>query len=250
MSRLQSTLENVDRPDLLMATVDAILCVIDLYPETFSDYFRDVVDILVGWHIDFTQTKSVIAYASRSLQRLHTFWIADIQFTLTLLSQFLEDMEGYDQDLASPSTGRISPGDEPTPSSRECTLRITALISVFNTVVKSVAEHLDPNLNPIVQWDFLIDCLTKMLSSVIKVIEVNERKGQCNETQKRDREFTADYIKNLKLSQKNIDSLMRNINHEGGFNPRHLMKQIKSMNARKKREDKKKCNNRQFCCNR
>ncbi|KAK0173761.1 hypothetical protein PV328_006909 [Microctonus aethiopoides] len=239
MSRLQSTLENVDRPDLLMATVDAILCVIDLYPETFSDYFRDVVDILVGWHIDFTQTKSVIAYASRSLQRLHTFWIADIQFTLTLLSQFLEDMEGYDQDLASPSTGRNSPGDEPTPSSRECTLRITALISVFNTVVKSVAEHLDPNLNPIVQWDFLIDCLTKMLSSVIKVIEVNESKGQCNEMQKIDREFTADYIKNLKLSQKNIDALMRNINHEGGFNPRHLMKQIKSMNARKKREDKK-----------
>ncbi|KYN40743.1 Serine/threonine-protein kinase SMG1 [Trachymyrmex septentrionalis] len=130
MSQLQSILENVDRADLLVATVDAILLVIDSYPETFTNHFHDTVDILVG--------------------------------------QFLEDMESYDEELNSPESGRTSPGDDGSPTPRECILRITSLISVFNTVTKSVAEHLNPNLAPNVQWSFLTNCLSKMLKTVIE----------------------------------------------------------------------------------
>lgn len=169
MSQLQSTLENVDRSDLLVATVDAILLIMESYPETFSNHFRDTVDILVGWHIDLTQQKTIVAYASRSLQRLRTFWIADLQFTLTLLGQFLEDMESYDEELSLPECGRSSPGDEASQSIR----RITSLISVFNTVTKSISEHLNPNLTPSVQWSFLSDCLSKMLKTVVKAIELD-----------------------------------------------------------------------------
>ncbi|XP_076649018.1 serine/threonine-protein kinase Smg1 isoform X2 [Halictus rubicundus] len=174
MSQLQSTLENVDRSDLLVATVDAILLIMESYPETFSNHFRDTVDILVGWHIDSTQQKAIASYASRSLQRLRTFWIADLQFTLTLLGQFLEDMESYDEELTLPEPGRNSPGDETSPTPRECILRITSLISVFNTVTKSISEHLNPNLTPNVQWSFLTDCLSKMLKTVVKAIELND----------------------------------------------------------------------------
>lgn len=173
MSQLQSTLENVDRSDLLVATVDAILLIMESYPETFSNHFRDTVDILVGWHIDLTQQKTIVAYASRSLQRLRTFWIADLQFTLTLLGQFLEDMESYDEELSLPECGRSSPGDEASPTSRESIRRITSLISVFNTVTKSISEHLNPNLTPSVQWSFLSDCLSKMLKTVVKAIELD-----------------------------------------------------------------------------
>ncbi|KYQ50767.1 Serine/threonine-protein kinase SMG1 [Trachymyrmex zeteki] len=130
MSQLQSILENVDRADLLVATVDAILLIIDSYPETFTNHFRDTVDILVG--------------------------------------QFLEDMESYDEELNSPESGRTSPGDDGSPTPRECILRITSLISVFNTVTKSIAEHLNPNLAPNVQWSFLTNCLSKMLKTVIE----------------------------------------------------------------------------------
>ncbi|KOX79166.1 Serine/threonine-protein kinase SMG1 [Melipona quadrifasciata] len=175
MSQLQSTLENVDRSDLLVATVDAILLIMESYPETFSNHFRDTVDILVGWHIDSTQQKTIAAYASRSLQRLRTFWIADLQFTLTLLGQFLEDMESYDEELSVPECGRSSPGDEASPTPRECIRRITSLISIFNTVTKSISEHLNPNLTPNVQWSFLSDCLSKMLKTVVKAIELEEK---------------------------------------------------------------------------
>ncbi|CAK9817618.1 Serine/threonine-protein kinase SMG1 [Anthophora quadrimaculata] len=197
MSQLQSMLENVDRSDLLVATVDAILLIMESYPETFSNHFRDTVDILVGWHIDSTQQKAIATYASRSLQRLRTFWIADLQFTLTLLGQFLEDMESYDEELSLPESGRSSPGDETSPTPRECIRRITSLISVFNTVTKSISEHLNPNLTPNVQWSFLSDCLSKMLKTVVKAIELDD-----------DNEI---WLLNFSLTSESVDELLKHI---------------------------------------
>ncbi|XP_057324226.1 serine/threonine-protein kinase SMG1 isoform X1 [Microplitis mediator] len=234
ISRLQATLENVEKPDLLMATVDVILIVIESCPEVFSNYFRDTVDILVGWHIDFTQSKKVIAYASRSLRKLETFWISDMQFTLTLLSQFLEDMQSYDEELTLPGSGRSSPGDEPIPGPKECILRITSLISVFNTVVKSVSDNLNPSINPAVQWSFLTECLLKMLRTVMKAIEVDENRDDNNDVQDENSsdnvDNLVDYVKDLKLSQKNIDTLIRNVNQDGVNNQQNLIKVIKSLN--------------------
>ena len=54
-----------------------------------------MVDILVGWHIDPTQPEKVVKMTSQSLIRLHDHWTEDIKFSLTLLGQFLEDMEAY-----------------------------------------------------------------------------------------------------------------------------------------------------------
>lgn len=202
MSQLQSTLENVDRSDLLIATVDAILLIMESYPETFSNHFRDTVDILVGWHIDSTQQKAIASYASRSLQRLRTFWIADLQFTLTLLGQFLEDMESYDEELSLPESGRSSPGDETSsPTPKECIIRITSLISVFNTVTKSISEHLNPNLTPNVQWSFLSDCLSKMLKTVVKAIELDDD--------------TEIHLSNLCVTPESVDELLKRIKNTG-----------------------------------
>ncbi|XP_026671607.1 serine/threonine-protein kinase SMG1 [Ceratina calcarata] len=210
MSQLQSTLENVDRSDLLVATVDAILLIMESYPETFSNHFRDTVDILVGWHIDSTQQKAVAAYASRSLQRLRSFWIADLQFTLTLLGQFLEDMESYDEELSLPESGRSSPGDEASPTPRECIRRIASLISVFNTVTKSISEHLNPNLTPNVQWSFLSDCLSKMLKTVVKAIELDD-----------DNDI---WLSNYSLTTENADLLLKRFKNLGIVPPKNSIK--------------------------
>lgn len=205
MSQLQSTLENVNRSDLFVATVDAILLIMESYPETFSNHFRDTVDILVGWHIDSTQQKTIATYASRSLQRLRTFWIADLQFTLTLLGQFLEDMESYDEELPLPESGKNSPGDEASPTPKECIRRITSLISVFNTVTKSISEHLNPNLTPNVQWSFLSDCLSKMLKTVVKAIELDD-----------DNEI---WVSNFTFTSESVDELLKCIKNLRGVIP-------------------------------
>ena len=53
------------------------------------------MDILVGWHIDATQGPAICQYTSDALVTFHEFWVADMNFSLTLLGQFLEDMEAY-----------------------------------------------------------------------------------------------------------------------------------------------------------
>ncbi|KAL6259418.1 hypothetical protein P5V15_009339 [Pogonomyrmex californicus] len=236
MSQLQSILENVDRADLLVSTVDAILLIIDSYPETFTNHFRDTVDILVGWHIDFTQQKSVVVYASRCLQKLHSFWIADLQFSLTLLGQFLEDMESYDEELNSPESGRTSPGDDGFPTPRECILRITSLISVFNTVTKSIAEHLNPNLTPNVQWSFLMNCLSKMLKTVVKAIELEEDNDIWPKISN-NMENLIKCVKNMSSSQQHVEMLSKHFNKDE-ITEENLIKMMKSLILNKKNDKK------------
>lgn len=237
MSQLQSILENVDRADLLVATVDAILLIIDSYPETFTNHFRDTVDILVGWHIDSTQQKSVVVYASRCLQKLRSFWIADLQFTLTLLGQFLEDMESYDEELNSPESDRIPSGDDGSPTPRECILRITSLISVFNTVTKSIAEHLNPNLaSPNVQWSFLTNCLSKMLKTVVKAIELEEETDTWYEISN-NMENLIKYVKTMSSSQEHVETLSKLFSKDE-ISEENLIKMMRSL-ALSKKNDKK-----------
>ena len=59
------------------------------------DAVQDTVDILVGWHIDSSQNDKVIEYTATALTGFQDFWSADLSFSVTLLGQFLEDMEAY-----------------------------------------------------------------------------------------------------------------------------------------------------------
>lgn len=60
-----------------------------------SSFLQDLVDILVGWLIDSSQTAKMTDYAARSLQGLAPYWIQELDFSVTFLGQFLEDMEIY-----------------------------------------------------------------------------------------------------------------------------------------------------------
>ena len=53
------------------------------------------MDILVGWHIDSTQKDKIIEHTASALIGFQQFWSADLTFSVTLLGQFLEDMEAY-----------------------------------------------------------------------------------------------------------------------------------------------------------
>lgn len=50
------------------------------------------MDILVGWHIDTSQSTETNQRISQCIFRLSTYWTADMSFTLGLLEQLLEDM--------------------------------------------------------------------------------------------------------------------------------------------------------------
>ena len=56
---------------------------------------KDIVDILIAWHIDCSQTDEVIDFISNTLVEFRPYWLKEMNFTITLLYQFLEDMESY-----------------------------------------------------------------------------------------------------------------------------------------------------------
>lgn len=88
---------------------------------------QDTVDILVGWHIDLTTPPSVTCYASQSLQRLAHYWANDIEFSITMLGHFLEDTEGYAEDLIE-STEEDPPKSVKDYTKEEKIRKVTSLI--------------------------------------------------------------------------------------------------------------------------
>ena len=119
-------LETVDTHDLMIEIIKTLTQLSNLFPDAFLAIFQDVVDILIAWHIDSTQANSVIEFISSILVELRPYWLKDMSFTLTLLYQFLEDMESYIND-----TNRRK--------EIEKIEKISALLRVFNTVIKSIS---------------------------------------------------------------------------------------------------------------
>ncbi|XP_072167614.1 serine/threonine-protein kinase SMG1-like [Diadema setosum] len=169
MNNLQTTLENVDTPDLLVAVMNIVHYVAQQHPRVFSNCFKDTVDIIVGWYIDTTQKAAVIQYCADSLSSFQHFWQADLGFSANLLSQFLEDMEAYADDYhqqikdatgmeAKPSRGDDYDEDEIlTPEA--CKSKILALLRVFTTVVKCLDKEMTPVSSPPITVEYISQIL-------------------------------------------------------------------------------------------
>ncbi|GLG95063.1 Serine/threonine-protein kinase Smg1 [Gryllus bimaculatus] len=167
ISRLVNALEFTHSSDFFIVIVDAILLVAEMYPSFFTKHFRDMVDILVGWHIDSSQGSCITEYTSRSLQRLSHYWIEDEQFSITLITQFFEDMEAYAHGVHV--SNYQSDGKKCTLSKEQCVIKITSLIKVLNTVLKCMGQHL--HSTSAMKWNFLNNCFSKMLDTVIISLE-------------------------------------------------------------------------------
>lgn len=100
------------------------------YFSLFSFFPQDLLDILVGWHIDITQPGRVIWFVSDALQRLARLWIADMGFTLSVMSQFLDDMQCYTEDLASIANCKENEKDsrETLQSAQEAVSKLTLFL--------------------------------------------------------------------------------------------------------------------------
>ena len=114
----------------------ALTQVSNSFPDATLAIFQDVVDILIAWHIDCTQSNSVIEFTSNALVELRPYWLKDMHFTITLLYQFLEDMESYMSDTNKRKE-------------IEKIERISALLKVFNTVIKSISCVGDTSYQPL-----------------------------------------------------------------------------------------------------
>lgn len=92
MELLKETLESSDRVPLFTVVTHMLTVFSAAYPAVFERHFTDVVDIVVGWHLETEQTAQLKRHCSAVLQSFGRFWQTDAAFIANLLGQFLEDI--------------------------------------------------------------------------------------------------------------------------------------------------------------
>lgn len=86
-------LEQSDVAETFIAITQVLIVVAQNYHRHFKPHFTNIVDIIVGWHLELEQQTNVKIHCSIVLQSFHQCWEADPKFTLDLLGQLLEDIE-------------------------------------------------------------------------------------------------------------------------------------------------------------
>lgn len=86
-------LEQSDVAETFIAITRVLMVIAQNYNRHFKPHFTNIVDIIVGWHLETEQKPVVKLHCSSVLQSFHHYWEADSKFTLDLLGQLLEDIE-------------------------------------------------------------------------------------------------------------------------------------------------------------
>ncbi|CAL4121140.1 unnamed protein product, partial [Meganyctiphanes norvegica] len=132
---LQGVLEVTETPEVMVATVDVLRCLHSSHSTLLQPYFQDVVDILVGWHIDHHQPVEVMKYVSMALVSFNQLWLSNVSIATTLLQQFVEDCEDYVEDIerevAAGALGESA--SERSMDLNVCAKKVAAFINVFTT---------------------------------------------------------------------------------------------------------------------
>lgn len=111
---LKDFLEAADNARVFLAVLETCVKFSQTFPKDFSQHFTDVVDICIGWHLETEQKAEIRGEVSQLLQNLSPFWRIDMNFTKSLLGQFIEDIESCQDGNAS----------------------LGSFISAFNTILK------------------------------------------------------------------------------------------------------------------
>ena len=180
---LQEELEDTESSFTMMALVDIFIVISKSRPTTFKSRFQDIVDILVGWHIDSSQKLGVRNYTSDVLLHWHKFWINDMKSSTNLLKQFIEDLT---EELDTLKNQKKRHTDE-LYYLNEIKNRITHILpimQVFNTVLSCVRSlPPDPKIILVkesIEWlDTILECLF-LVTGIQKQEWENETSNRSN----------------------------------------------------------------------
>lgn len=162
---LKDYLDAAEKTELFVVITKTIKQFSLNYPRIFEPHFTDIVDIVVGWHLETDQTDEFKEHCSDILQGFHLFWTLDTNFANNLLSQFLEDIIASESEM----DGRISPSYE-RPTTPE--MSIASLIGAFSSVMKCTWESSE-KLVKTVGKDLLMESFEKIVTVTTKILRGN-----------------------------------------------------------------------------
>ncbi|KAK9695390.1 Serine/threonine-protein kinase smg-1 [Popillia japonica] len=157
MKCIVKTIETTDNVDVFKTGLEDLVNLIELYPNDFYPLFKDTIDLLIGWHVDHTQLLSNIEFISKCMQKLSKYFQINIDFSVTLILHFMEDIESYSNDLSKREDNIVE--------------RLTVFILALNTVLKCLGDAFNPN-NEQITGNFVTTCLRTIVLTVNQALEL------------------------------------------------------------------------------
>uniref|UniRef100_A0A182YCU6 non-specific serine/threonine protein kinase n=1 Tax=Anopheles stephensi TaxID=30069 RepID=A0A182YCU6_ANOST len=127
---LQEILETTNVLDVFVLVTDVMVELADRYPRPFSSHFSDIVDIVVGWQLESTQSTKVKVHCARVLLAFQPYWCEQRDVTFNLLEQFSEDIDGQCGDIDYSDEQQRDDGNR----------QFGALLTAFNSVMKCLGS--------------------------------------------------------------------------------------------------------------
>lgn len=95
MELLRDFLEQTEDYKVFIAITEVLIVIAQNYnARYFKPHFSNIVDIVIGWMMEPIQQPKVKIHCSIVLQNLQPFWKSDTKFTLDLMGQLSEDVDG------------------------------------------------------------------------------------------------------------------------------------------------------------
>lgn len=159
---LKEHLESTEKAAQFIAITKVIQQFAQNYPKQFQPHFADIVDIVIGWHLETDQVLSIKQHCSIILQTFKSFWLSDITFTRNLLNQFHEDIMSYRDDIINTAEGAKSgKTDSPTPE-----ICCGSIVGATNSILKCIYD------SPVILCDSIgTNLISDIVSSVLELIK-------------------------------------------------------------------------------
>ncbi|XP_059616266.1 serine/threonine-protein kinase Smg1 isoform X2 [Phlebotomus argentipes] len=153
LDTLKDLLEKTDNVEVFLSVSSIIDTVAGHYPAQFRLYFTDIVDILVGWHLETEQSLKVKHHCGKILENFRPFWLRDMKFTERLLDQILEDIVLNSEELTKESAA----------AEDKQSVVFASFVGAFNTILKCIDVTREESISAIGE-EFLHDGFAKILS--------------------------------------------------------------------------------------
>lgn len=162
---LKDYLDSSDKAGHFVAVTNVIQQFAQNYPKSFQPHFADIVDFVIGWHLETDQLLSIKQHCSYILQKFKHFWLSDVSFTRNLLNQFLEDITSYRNEIRS-QTDATGGSQSSTPTPEIC---FGSIVGATNSILKCIYD------TPAVLCEHIgIDLLSDIIRSVLEMIKAFE----------------------------------------------------------------------------
>lgn len=164
-------LEKEDNAESFIAITQVLVVIAQNYTRHFKPHFENIVDIIIGWHLESQQSREVKHHCSVALQCFRKCWLNESDFSKNLLRSLSEDVDSCLEKLSESSGEQKVYREFGSFIGKYChTLCLIRKLStsfspsgVYNTVVKCVMQSPETFVS-LITSEFLNATCQKVLS--------------------------------------------------------------------------------------